>query len=120
MGYLPLHLVFCARKADRELVPSLTLGKPCLDPCFKALIPAFPIISSYYIVGIPIGIYLAFRQHMGLWGLWIGLAIALVCTSASGGLIVLRADWDHEVRKVADRLESDRNPSSGVESAESA
>jgi MATE family multidrug resistance protein len=64
--------------------------------------------------------YLAFRQDMGLWGLWIGLAIALVCTSSVGGLIALRADWDHEVRKVAERLEGDRDPSNGVESAESA
>ena len=55
------------------------------------------------------GIYLAFKQDMNLWGLWIGLTIALVFTSGIGGLIVLRADWDHEVKKVMDRLESDRN-----------
>ena len=80
----------------------------------------FPFISSYYIIGIPMGIYLAFRQDMKLWGLWIGLTIALVFTSGIGGLIVLRADWDREVKKVMERLEDDRNPDGDDESTESA
>lgn len=66
------------------------------------------------------GIYLAFRQDMKLWGLWIGLTIALVFTSGIGGLIVLRADWDREVKKVMERLEDDRNPDGDDESTESA
>ena len=64
--------------------------------------------------------YLAFRHDMGLQGLWIGLAIALLCASSVASLNVLSVDWDHEVRKVAERLEGDRDPSNGVESAESA
>ena len=66
------------------------------------------------------GIYLAFRQDMGLLGLWAGLTLALVFTSGVGGLIVLRADWDNEVKKVMERLESDRDGISDEESAESA
>lgn len=66
------------------------------------------------------GIYLAFRHDMKLWGLWIGLTIALVSTSVIGGLIVLQADWDHEVKKVMDRLESERDLGDDDESAESA
>lgn len=65
------------------------------------------------------GIYLAFKQDMKLWGLWIGLTIALVSTSGIGGLIVLRADWDYEVKKVMDRLENEMNVGDD-ESAESA
>ena len=79
-----------------------------------------PVISSYYIIGIPMGIYLAFRLDMRLWGLWIGLTAALVCTSTIGGLITLRADWDREVEKVMERLEGDRNLGNDDESAESA
>jgi len=78
-----------------------------------------PVISSYYIIGIPIGIYLTFKHDMKLWGLWIGLTIALVCTSITGGLIVLRADWDREVEKVKERLEGERSPGNDDESAES-
>jgi MATE family multidrug resistance protein len=66
------------------------------------------------------GIYLTFRQDMKLWGLWIGLTIALLFTSVIGGLIVLWADWDHEVKKVMDRLESERSAGNDDESAERA
>jgi MATE family multidrug resistance protein len=66
------------------------------------------------------GIYLAFKQDMKLWGLWIGLSIALVFTSVIGGLIILWADWDHEVKKVMERLESDGDSGDDDESAESA
>ena len=57
---------------------------------------------------------------MKLWGLWIGLTVALVCTSTVGGMIILWADWDHEVEKVMERLEGDRSPGNDNESTESA
>jgi len=76
-------------------------------------------LVSYYIVGIPLGIYLTFKHDMELWGLWIGLTVALLCTSTVGGLIVLWADWDREVEKVMERLEDDRNLGDDAESAES-
>ena len=80
----------------------------------------FLVTSSYYIIGIPMGIYLAFRQGMHLWGLWIGLTIALVFTSVIGGLIVLWADWDLEVKKVMERLGSDGGLDDDDRSTESA
>ena len=57
---------------------------------------------------------------MGLWGLWIGLTVAMVCTSTTGGLIILWADWDREVEKVTEVLEGDRNLGNDGESTESA
>jgi len=66
------------------------------------------------------GIYLAFKQGMKLWGLWIGLTTALVFTGVIGGLIVLCADWDHEVQKVMERLESEQNLGNEEASAEGA
>jgi len=66
------------------------------------------------------GVYLAFKYDMKLWGLWMGLTVGLVCTGVIGGLIVLWADWDHEVEKVAERLEGDRKLRKGDEPAESA
>ena len=57
---------------------------------------------------------------MGLWGLWIGLTVALVCTSTVGGLIVLWSDWDREMEKVMERLEGDRNLGDDDESTEGA
>jgi len=66
------------------------------------------------------GVYLAFEHDMGLWGLWVGLTVALVCTSTVGGMIVLWADWDREVEKVAERLEGDRKLRKDDEPIESA
>jgi len=57
---------------------------------------------------------------MKLWGLWIGLTIALVFTGVVGGLIALWVDWDYEVKKVMDRLESERIVDNDTQSAESA
>lgn len=64
------------------------------------------------------GVYLAFKHDMRLWGLWMGLTVALVFTSAIGSLIVLWADWDREVEKVMERLEDDRNLGDDAESTE--
>lgn len=46
---------------------------------------------------------------MGLWGLWIGLTISLVYCAAIGAALCLKADWNHEVKKVSDRIEADRH-----------
>lgn len=35
---------------------------------------------SYWLLGLPLGIYLCFHQHMGARGLWLGLCAALVVT----------------------------------------
>ena len=64
--------------------------------------------SAYYIVGIPFGVWLAFKCHAGLHGLWIGLTVSLVYGAAVGVTICLRSNWDREVQKVKDRLAADK------------
>lgn len=61
-------------------------------------------LSGYYVIGIPIGIWLAFQSDMGLVGLWVGLTLALVYCSAWGIYLCITADWQKEVRTVLDRL----------------
>ncbi|KAG5638933.1 hypothetical protein H0H81_008702 [Sphagnurus paluster] len=60
--------------------------------------------SAYYGVGLPIGVWLAFRWNLGLHGLWTGLAVALIYCSSIATAICLKADWNHEVMKVEQRI----------------
>lgn len=47
---------------------------------------------SYWLLGMPLGLYLCFHQHLGVRGLWLGLCTALVVT----GLLMLRR-WSTKV-----------------------
>lgn len=64
-------------------------------------------LSAYYVIGIPFGLWLTFKQDMKLAGLWCGLTAALLYTSTLSIWICLRTDWKREVEKVAERLAVD-------------
>ncbi|KAG2142385.1 mate-domain-containing protein [Suillus clintonianus] len=70
----------------------------------KQSIGALLNLSAYYVIGIPFGIWLAFKRDMGLVGLWVGLTLALVYCSVWGTYLGITADWQKEVEKVLDRL----------------
>jgi len=63
-------------------------------------------LSAYYVLGIPFGVWLAFRHNMGLHGLWYGLTLSLVYGSVVGVSMALQADWNRESEKVQRRLEA--------------
>ncbi|CEL63106.1 putative transporter C323,07c OS=Schizosaccharomyces pombe (strain 972 / ATCC 24843) GN=SPAC323.07c PE=1 SV=1 [Rhizoctonia solani AG-1 IB] len=71
-------------------------------------------ICSYYIVGLPAGIALAFWAHLGLKGLWAGLAIALFCAAVISIFVVYRTDWDLEVSKAQERLSEEHEDEAQV------
>ncbi|KAL4202839.1 hypothetical protein AMTRI_Chr02g223210 [Amborella trichopoda] len=56
-------------------------------------------LYSFYLVGTPIGIALAFGFDMGFVGLCYGLLCAQLVCSMSIVLVVLRTDWDKEALK---------------------
>lgn len=63
---------------------------------------------SYYLIGIPIGLALAFTGlHLGLAGLWIGLTIALLFGSLGMFWFISRTNWEWEVEKVQLRMSLD-------------
>ncbi|TDL13472.1 MATE efflux family protein [Rickenella mellea] len=65
-------------------------------------------LSAYYIIGIPFGIWLAFKRDMNLAGLWVGLTVSLVYSATFGVALCLKTDWQHEVDKVMARLAKDK------------
>ena len=53
--------------------------------------------------------WLALDRKTGLYGLWVGMAVALTYCSVIGCMLCYRTDWDHETAKVAKRMaEEDR------------
>ncbi len=61
-------------------------------------------LTAYYVIGLPLGIYLCFSKHLDLAGLWIGLSVALYYCSFATLFIVLRTDWHKAVDKTRMRL----------------
>ncbi|HLE12430.1 MAG TPA: MATE family efflux transporter [Bacteriovoracaceae bacterium] len=59
----------------------------------------FIIMVSYWIIGLPLGSYLAFNHHLLARGIWIGLAIGLCC-QAIGVSILLKIT----TKKVEEKL----------------
>ena len=64
--------------------------------------------SAYYCLGFPIGLWLAFKHHMGLFGLWWGLTIAMVWVVILGTYLCRSTDWQKEVEKTMARLAVDK------------
>lgn len=44
---------------------------------------------AYWIIGIPLGCTLAFKYNQGLYGLWMGLAVALLSAAIISGIIIM-------------------------------
>ncbi|KAL2234403.1 protein DETOXIFICATION 16-like [Sesamum indicum] len=72
--------------------------------CGWQKIGAFINLGSYYLVGIPTAILLAFVFHIGGRGLWSGILCALVVQVVCLFAIMLRTNWEHEARKAKDRV----------------
>ena len=82
-------------------------------------------LAGYYVVGIPVGLVLAFHAGMGIYGLWAGLTMALVIVAGFGVWsesfvivflltgspdclvfypVCMGTSWDDEVEKAYSRL----------------
>ena len=59
------------------------------------------------------GLVLTFKYGMALYGLWIGLSVALLYGSIVTVWIILRTDWELEIQKVAERLARDHKAEAG-------
>jgi MATE family multidrug resistance protein len=63
-------------------------------------------LGCYYIVAIPFCLWSAYKLHWNLYGLWAGLALALVIVVIVEGLFLIRANWQRSV----DDAERRNNP----------
>ncbi|RZC90993.1 hypothetical protein C5167_028833 [Papaver somniferum] len=67
-------------------------------------IGAFVNLGSYYLVGIPSAVLLAFVLHVGGKGLWIGIICALLVQNFSLLIIILRTNWEQEAKRASERV----------------
>ena len=62
-------------------------------------------LLGFWVIGLPLGALLTFGPtHIGVVGLWWGLAAGLTVVAAFGVTVLLRTDWDAEARSTAARL----------------
>lgn len=61
-------------------------------------------LTSYYILGLPLGFWLCFKLGWGLVGIWTGLTTSLFVASAMAVWIIWRVDWVVAVDKARARL----------------
>lgn len=66
-------------------------------------------LLCYYIIAIPLALYLGFNCNLKVTGLWIGLGIGVFCLSISEFVMISRSDWDSIIENANDRSRIDIN-----------
>ncbi|XP_022888516.1 protein DETOXIFICATION 16-like [Olea europaea var. sylvestris] len=61
-------------------------------------------LGSFYIIGIPLGILLAFTLHLGGKGLWTGIIAAVFAQTFFLSIITFRTNWEAEAKKASTRV----------------
>ncbi|XP_007048894.2 PREDICTED: protein DETOXIFICATION 41 [Theobroma cacao] len=72
-------------------------------------IVAYVNLTTYYIIGLPIGCILGFKTSLGVAGIWWGMIIGVLLQTSTLIILTARTNWNTEVEKAADRLEKSAN-----------
>jgi MATE family multidrug resistance protein len=48
---------------------------------------------AYYVIGLPLGYYLALPLELGVEGLWIGIFVGMLVISSTNSIVIMRSDW---------------------------
>ncbi|KAG6642777.1 hypothetical protein CIPAW_09G164600 [Carya illinoinensis] len=65
---------------------------------------AYINIGSYFLIGVPVGVLLAYVADLEIKGLWIGMIIGIMVQCLVLGYITFRTDWNEQVKKASERL----------------
>lgn len=75
--------------------------------CGRQEMGAYVNLSTFYVIGIPIALVLAFHFNLGGQGLFIGLLSGLGSQMLTLCIVTMRTDWDKQVELTYARLMSD-------------
>ncbi|KAH7098618.1 mate-domain-containing protein [Auriculariales sp. MPI-PUGE-AT-0066] len=81
------------------------LSSGILRACGRQGIAAIIVFFSYYVVGIPAALALAFKAHMDLLGLWLGVSLGYAFTTFFQLVVIALFNWDTEADKAQKRLQ---------------
>ncbi|KAF5189453.1 Detoxification-like protein [Thalictrum thalictroides] len=70
---------------------------------WQALV-AYVNLSTYYIIGLPVGCVLGFKTNLGVEGIWWGMILGVTLQTVTLIILTVRTNWDKEVEKAADRI----------------
>ncbi|XP_043702004.1 protein DETOXIFICATION 41-like [Telopea speciosissima] len=70
---------------------------------WQALV-AYVNISTYYIIGLPIGCVLGFKTSLGVAGIWWGMIFGVFLQTVTLIILTARTNWNKEVEKATERL----------------
>jgi multidrug resistance protein, MATE family len=73
-----------------------TVSTGALRGLGQTRLPMLANLFGYWFFGLPLGYFLCFVAGWGVWGLWLGLTLALI-----GIAVVLLAKWSRESRSLA-------------------
>ncbi|XP_073127395.1 protein DETOXIFICATION 49-like [Henckelia pumila] len=61
-------------------------------------------LGCFYVVGMPVAVWLAFYSKLDFEGLWVGLLAAQASCMVTMMIVLLRTDWEMEARRAQDHL----------------
>ncbi|KAH9611728.1 hypothetical protein KSS87_018183 [Heliosperma pusillum] len=63
-------------------------------------------LGSFYLVGMPVGVFCGFGLKMGFGGLWLGLLAAQACCAILMLIVLCRTDWNVQVERAKELTKS--------------
>merc|ERR1712203_785686 len=99
---LPFALVFSILYTHQATLTGI------ISAAGKQAVAAPLIVVSYWVIGVPLGISLAFGKfsnHRGLHGLWIGMVVGVTCHVLSFAVVVMKINWEVVAKEVQARTQ---------------
>ena len=79
------------------------MGMSVIKSTGKQALGAVITGSAYFILGVPISWFFAFKKEMGVRGLWWGPTLAVAYNTIWYNLIIFRIDWKDLIRGIKER-----------------
>ncbi|XP_042459372.1 protein DETOXIFICATION 27-like [Zingiber officinale] len=73
---------------------------------------AYVNIGSYYLIGVPLGIFMGWIFNLGVLGIWAGMVGGTAVQTLILAFITIRCDWEKEALRASSRMEKYSSSSS--------